>query len=913
MWNLLYKLRFPFHQPRRPIRARPTNHFVRPRLESLEDRIIFAVDVFSGGAPGAAVLWSNAAAWSLGAPPAEGDDVIILVGSNCLFSNSSETKVNSLTIDPSAALTVDNGPLTVVNATTVDSGGSLTVADGTLSGQMETGTLSVPGGSSTTALTLNNNGLLEVDTAGTVAAPSSIGGTLEAMNISSSAGAVIDLTGTGVVTGTGALKTEINANVNFDLGSAWELYPGAALTGDSAFNIDAPLTIDGDLYKPAALVLNNDGSTSAGALTGAGQMATFDDFTWNGGTLGLSGPVSIEQGTFKTAGSDAKTLSTELINVNLDTSLDGTAPITISSSGSILNDNGAFLDVTAGLTGPGTLTNNGDLKFTAGTTSPSSITVSCPLVSDNAVNSFFILEPNAPPVNLTGTTTLGGYLEMNDGSLTLAGTTTIASKLDTDYSPTDRETISGTLSVNSGVRADFDHVVLTGSVTGPGDFSIGADGLHADDYLNWNAGASMTGSGSTTIGGVVVDGVPQGATLNILGNVTLDDRTLDNKGIVDWQSGTLTLADTGGTGGPTINNDLSALFEDNNPRAMFSSSGTTPTFNNQGEILKGTASGTSSILQVPFAVNCSIASGDSNTADGEIDAAAGMIDLMGGGSSNAQFAAASGASIIFDGSSWSLTGGGFTGPGSFNNDTTMDVAVDGTTPALYFAGGALFTNAGLATFSVDNDTSLQETGSNTFDNQGTFVKSGGTGTTTVGLLFDNEGLVDAASGTLALEGGGTSTGTLESDAGAALVFGTTSYTWAGATLQGSGGFTISSGTVRVTDYVTGTGVSLAVTGGRLDVEAGASLSVGTYSQGSNGTLEVDLSGPSFGGQLNVSGQASVDGTLSAVAVDGYQPNPGDSFLVLTYGSRSGSFATVNVPSGMSWEYDSTDVDVYDPT
>jgi hypothetical protein len=48
--------------------------------------------------------------------------------------------------------------------------------------------------------------------------------------------------------------------------------------------------------------------------------------------------------------------------------------------------------------------------------------------------------------------------------------------------------------------------------------------------------------------------------------------------------------------------------------------------------------------------------------------------------------------------------------------------------------------------------------------------------------------------------------------------------------------------------------------------------------------------------LQVSGLATLGGTLNVFLGPGYTPSPGDVFAVLTYGSRSGTFATINLPS-----------------
>lgn len=83
------------------------------------------------------------------------------------------------------------------------------------------------------------------------------------------------------------------------------------------------------------------------------------------------------------------------------------------------------------------------------------------------------------------------------------------------------------------------------------------------------------------------------------------------------------------------------------------------------------------------------------------------------------------------------------------------------------------------------------------------------------------------------------------------------------------------------------------------------LAVGTYEQSSAGQLLIDLAGTIPGtsyDQLASAGPVSVDGTLT-VTTNGYAPLIGDTFLVVTGTSVSGTFATTNLPAlptNMAW-------------
>jgi hypothetical protein len=72
---------------------------------------------------------------------------------------------------------------------------------------------------------------------------------------------------------------------------------------------------------------------------------------------------------------------------------------------------------------------------------------------------------------------------------------------------------------------------------------------------------------------------------------------------------------------------------------------------------------------------------------------------------------------------------------------------------------------------------------------------------------------------------------------------------------------------------------------------------GDYTQTADGQLEIEIAGTVPGteyDQLNISGHATIDGTLNINLVDGFTPQHGQTFQALAAGSSSGSFATTNV-------------------
>ena len=92
---------------------------------------------------------------------------------------------------------------------------------------------------------------------------------------------------------------------------------------------------------------------------------------------------------------------------------------------------------------------------------------------------------------------------------------------------------------------------------------------------------------------------------------------------------------------------------------------------------------------------------------------------------------------------------------------------------------------------------------------------------------------------------------------------------------------------------------------------------GNYTQNNIGTLLIEIAGNGGPGniaghdQLNVSGSATLDGTLTVNLLGGFTPSPGDMYTIVLYNSRSGMFLTENLPdiSPNSWivHYNANDI------
>ena len=144
-------------------------------------------------------------------------------------------------------------------------------------------------------------------------------------------------------------------------------------------------------------------------------------------------------------------------------------------------------------------------------------------------------------------------------------------------------------------------------------------------------------------------------------------------------------------------------------------------------------------------------------------------------------------------------------------------------------------------------------------------------------------------GSMTLSGNSTHTGPLNIAAGSVAVTGSLDETsvatvQSGAALEGTGhiqGFVSNGGTVSP-----GVGGAVAV------------LSVGTYEQLSGASTKIELNGTTAGSghdQLAVTRSATLAGTLDITLAPGFTPEAGDSFVVVSYGSRTGAFDAINLP------------------
>ena len=474
------------------------------------------------------------------------------------------------------------------------------------------------------------------------------------------------------------------------------------------------------------------------------------------------------------------------------------------------------------------------------------------------------------PINWTpaGVPGMGDSATVNGGTVDLSGSTNVA------------------------------HFNLNGAtLSGSGD-------LYVTVGCDWTSGV-MQGLGSTTIAA--------GGTMNISGNnaKVLLSRTLNNAGMLIW-SGTGGLT---GHSGPTINNLAGALFDmqsdaalnrfDNgaviNNAGIFRKSGGTATktldlygglFNNTGllEVQSGSISFAGPLNHsgtTRLSPNTYIWFGENSTNSG-------------------LFYLATNSSVYFAVGNHRLNAGTlFTGDG-FARVASGTVLVNGPVSAQNFemdgANGILDGPNTLTISSVFNWTggTMQGSGITTIAAGGVMNLSGSNGKTLLSRTLKNAGTINW-SGTGGLTG--HSGPTINNLAGALFDMQSDAMLSSfnqPATINNAGTFRKSggSGVKTIDGFFNNTGL--------LDLRSGILSLTREYAPAASSGLNIVLGGTTVGtqfSQLQIGGVATLNGTLNLIRTNGFSPAANNSFQIVSYGSRAGSFSTVtgqNAGNGLTF-------------
>jgi hypothetical protein len=859
MWTKLFRSWHAAFYPR------PARKPLRLTIEVLEDRMTPATidwTALGGGSFGVDANWTVRGT-SIHRTPAIGDNAFIDRPNDVIMFTESH-EVNSLTA--------------TVQLFQMSGSGTTLTLDGLLPGDS----------SSINHLLLGANTTLQV-----------AGNTTSLTSGSSIAGTVNVSPGATLAFASGVQSVSINN--------------GSALIGQGHYRLNGGTLSVGDGVNATAPA---DFGLTGGALAGPGtfNIPSAIIASWSGGEI--DGPTTVAAGgTLNITGGSRKDFNGANFTNNGVVTWMGTGDIH-AGNGAVLNNNNTWTiqnnqQLVNDYGNPVTFTNTGTLRKSG---SGATLDTAIQLIFNNN----------------------GGTIDVQSGNLFLPGGTSTGGAYNV--------AAGSFLDLTSGQTQN-----ISGTFTGAGNGTVRLSGgtlnvLAAGATLNF-PGALFQWTGGQFLGNVTTATLTNGNTLNISDGSRKDFNGLvfNNPNTVNWSgngelhTGNGAVLNNGGTW--TIQNDQRFINDYgnavvfNNTGTLRKSAGTLDSainlvFNNNGgtvEVLSGNLflpGGTStggtynvaggSLLDLTSGQTQNYSGTYTGTGGGIVQLSGGTLNLEGGANFNfagpavqwigGQLTSDVLGATLTNRSIWNITGGSrkdFNGV-TFTNTGTINWSGMGD---IHAGNGATVTNSG--TWNIQNDQGMiWDYGVTTgFNNTGTITKSAGdiTRATPITLVFNNTGtgLVNLNSGVLQLGAGSMDSGTFNASAGTFLQFsGGTHVLSTGTVLPSDGTTQVTGGaTVIVTDVIAVQ--TFGVTNGTLQMTSTGILNVGgNYDQTANGSLVVAIGGTTAGagfGQVNVTGTAFLAGSFSAVLVNDFAPDIGQSFPVLTYGARDGSFNNVNLP------------------
>ncbi|MEQ1858731.1 MAG: FG-GAP-like repeat-containing protein [Chthoniobacteraceae bacterium] len=624
--------------------------------------------------------------------------------------------------------------------------------------------------------------------------------------------------------------------------------PGA--TDSATLNINATATLPSSTSVGTWI----HGGTSAATLTiPTGMTLTvLNNFTWTGGTENGPGTLTVASGaTFNYSSGSPTFLTARTLNLEGNSLITATQTLTLAS-GATINNTGT-LEIQTGLSiggaGTGTFNNltGATLRKTVGGT----------VIFGNNV-AFTNAGTVRAEVGTIGVN--GGYTQTAGSSQMFGGILNIFPVLALQ---------GGEL---AGVGAFSGTINNTGGVVRPGGVGVIGTLTTNGDYFQSAGGTLETEIAGTGAGQFDVFAPGGNATLN----GTLNAPLLG--GFTPGVGNTFLVLDPGisvsGTFA-TVNSPLTAQYNASDVTLLAPAGPLTFVWDN--------SAGTGDWFNP---LNWNLDSGVPGAADTAILNIASTINLTGNASvgtfqqSAGTFSGAGAFTVL---TSFAWTGGTQSGSGITNanggltlsggthtlNTRTLNnlAAATWTAGALDLLNGATINNQVGATFTTNFDGAILQFSSVTFNNAGTFTKSGGTGSTSSAAVFNNTGTVNINSGTLALQSGGADSGAFNLGAGSTLNFaGGTHTLGAAATITDTPTSTLiaSNGTAIIASAVTLAGTT-SVAGGTLTFNNTANLASLNLSSGTlngNGTVNVSAAINWTGGAMTGSGITNANGGLT---------------------------------------------------
>ncbi len=592
------------------------------------------------------------------------------------------------------------------------------------------------------------------------------------------------------------------------------IFHSSGATSIKSLTSHEALVISGGTLEIAAASSISDtlnlGNSSSAILTGTGEITVDGLFTWTGGRLQGTGTLMAGGGMLIEGGS-TKYLERTVDNTGTAIWTGGT--ISATAEGVFNNLVGATFDAQSNNPIAGTFNNAGTLLKSAGTS----------FSSFSTMNNTGLVQVQSGTLAVSGGGNSSGSFEVDaDSALQFSSGTHVWDANATSSGAGALKIINNaTLDVASNISIGNLDVLRTSSSTSVIPVLTGIGDVTVDGLFTWTGGR-LQGSGKLIAGGgMLIDG----------SSTKYQDRTIDNGGVATWTDGEIRAS-----AGMEFNNLAGATF-DAQSDDLFQF--TTATFNNAGTLLKSAGTGLSRFLTAmnntgtvhAQAGTLELGGGGSSSGSFQIDtgstlrlsagthvfhdgwsvtgegnllvsggtleaASSGSIDNLELGNSSSAFLTGDG-DVTVDGL-FTWTGGRLQGTGTLmagggmliegGSTKYLERTVDNTGTAIWTGGTisataeGVFNNLVGATFDAQSNNPI----AGTFNNAGTLLKSAGTSFSSFSTM-NNTGLVQVQSGTLAVSGGGNSSGSFEVDADSALQFSSGTHVWdANATSSGAG-------------------------------------------------------------------------------------------------------------------------------
>jgi hypothetical protein len=603
------------------------------------------------------------------------------------------------------------------------------------------------------------------------------------------------------------------------------------------------LQVSGGTLTVAADVAVQNLVVSSGTLNGATTLTLMGACTWSGGTMGGTGTTTVASGaSLALPGTSATSLDTRQLINSGTITLAGASNLVARNGATVTNQAGAVFDIQS----------NNSLVLFAGSQASFNNAGTLRKSNGSGLSTIGVTLSNMGPTGIvsvqTGTLNLAGGGN-STGNFAVDGGAILGMPSGSTFTlqPGASETGAGTLQVSGGTLTAADDVSVQNLTLSSGTVN-GAGNLTLTGTSTWSGG-TMADAGTTT--------VANGALLAISGASTTN---LDARNLVNL--GTTSLAGSSNVfvrDGAMITNQLMALFDIQTDNSLVLPNGSQASFINWGTLQKSGRTGTS-LISVDFTNNSLIA------------VQSGTLRLSGGFSN-------------FDGAT--LMGGSYDVVGTFQ-----------------FPNAAVTTNA--ATIIIDGPAGHI---TDLFGNDA-LANSLASNASGASLTLQNGATVTTASGDL------NNAGNVTIGSGSSLVISNGNYN------QTAGGTVLNGGTVTAMSVNIGNGTVLSgpgaiagdlINSGQVNPGGGGAttgtLTVsGAFMQTGMGFLTFQIGGtdPTLVDHLFVSGAATLDGTINAALINGYNPQAGDMVQIMTFASVTGDFAVQNI-SGFAEVFDTVDI------